>query len=518
MLNKTLIVDRVKDEFPEFYLEYGETFTEFLKVYYQWVENNSYTGPTKDVPSLLDIDETTSDFLKFFKKQYMADLPIELLGNQRYLQKHILDIYRSKGTDEGLRLLFRLLYNKEIDIYLPGSDVFRASAGKWILRKYFEVSEEDINKDLEGKEITGEYSGAKCIVESYEVKIHNGIRNHILWISNISGNFLENERVYDNISNLNSSPKIKGSVTGFKLNSSVPGFTTGEELLSVDDALLKFKVKKLQEGSLNGSLSPLVITEGLGYREGEIDYTYNKRGVPGSGAVIGSLLRDSDTTISFSDVPLADYANTPLNSADFGMPGSGAEDMSSNIEEALSFTDVNLKILYEAYSIEPGLLYDDTVDILAVDEDIARLEIQDDDGNFLGNNAVIEGYASFGTNLVETVQVVNSSFNYAFPSMVSLQTTDLKTVTGELVIGAVGIAEGYYGDNNSFLSNDKYLHDSLYYQEFSYDIKIDEKFSEYFDILRKVVHPAGKKAFGNSRIISETENISGIETIIEETS
>lgn len=518
MLNKTLIVDRVKDEFPDFYTEYGETFTEFLKVYYQWVEDNSYTGPTKDVPSLLDIDETTTEFLKFFKKQYMADLPIELLGNQRYLQKNILDIYRSKGTDEGLRLLFRLLYNKEIDIYIPGKDIFRLSAGKWILRKYLEVSEEDINKDLEGKEVTGEYSGAKCIVESYEIKIHNGIRNHILWISNISGNFLENERVYDSIDNLGLSPKIKGSVVGFNLNSSVPGFTTGEELLSSDDALLKFKVKKLQEGSLNGSLSPLVIREGYGYREGEIDYTFNKRGVSGSGAVIGTLLRDSGNTIHITDELINGYAATNLNSSDYGMPGPGADDVDSVIEPALSFNEVDLNILYEAYSIEPGLLYDDTVDIVATDEAIARLELTNDDGNRVGNNALIEGYASFGDNLVETVEIVSSSFNYEYPENITLQTNDLKSVTGQLVIGAVGIAEGYYGDNNGFLSNDKYLHDSYYYQEFSYDIKIDEKFSEYFDILRKVVHPAGKKAFGNSRIISETEGISDIETIIEETS
>ena len=158
MLNRSNPKDSVKSQFPDFYSEYGPIYIEFLKVYYAWMESNKYTAPAKEIPTLLDIDTTEDLFLNYFKKEYMNSMPESVLGDQRFLQKHILDLYRSKGSHEGLRLLFRLLYNKEIDIYIPGKDMFRLSNSKWVQRKYMEISNKEINKDLIGKQITGEIS------------------------------------------------------------------------------------------------------------------------------------------------------------------------------------------------------------------------------------------------------------------------------------------------------------------------------------------------------------------------
>ena len=514
MLNKTSIVNKVKSQFPEFYSEYGSSFIDFIQLYYSWIEINEYSGPTKNIQSLLDIDETTTLFLDFFKKEYMAGLPERIIGNQRFLQKHILDLYRSKGSSEGFKLLFRLLYNKEIDIYIPGKDVFKLSHGKWIRRKYIEISDREITKSFENKTIFGEISNASAVVETYDRINDNGITNHVLWVSSIEGTFLVNEKIYVNFEDIAESPVIKGSAIGFNILNSQINFSVGDNLYYENDADLKFIVSELNTVDLNGIITPKVLKIGDGYRDGEITSEYVMRGANGSNVEIGYFVRPSGVYKLLTDELINPYANTMLDAIDYDMPSPTTDDIDTIIADAFTFTNTELMELYSAYSIA-GAGYDDVVDIYATDLDILRLEMRTEDGTFYGNNAIIEGYPSFGTSRALNVKIVNSSFNYRNPIFITV-TNGIREIYGQLVIGPVGVAEGYYLDTNSFLSADKYIHDSFYYQEYSYDIKIDEIFNKYFDILVKTVHPTGKKAFGNIRVLS-TYNVSPeIETIFEE--
>ena len=62
-----------------------------------------------------DIDQTEEQFISHFINKYMRGIPTNILSDRRLLEKHILDVYRSKGSIEGLKLLFRLLYNLIIE-------------------------------------------------------------------------------------------------------------------------------------------------------------------------------------------------------------------------------------------------------------------------------------------------------------------------------------------------------------------------------------------------------------------
>jgi len=133
------------------------------------------------------------------------------------------------------------------------------------------------------------------------------------------------------------------------------------------------------------------------------------------------------------------------------------------------------------------------------------LEIRDSNNNIMGTDANIQGFPAYGINQAKTMTLKNSSLGYHNNDKITLQ-SNTKFITGVLIIGAIGKLEGYYSDNNSFASDQKYLIDSNYYQEYSYDIRTDEIFSEYFDVLKKTVHPTGKKAFGSPRLTTEINN------------
>ena len=62
----------IKEQFPAFYSEDGETFRIFLKAYYEFLEQ---TGNSLDFSRNLleyhDVDHTTDVFLDHFKKTYL---------------------------------------------------------------------------------------------------------------------------------------------------------------------------------------------------------------------------------------------------------------------------------------------------------------------------------------------------------------------------------------------------------------------------------------------------------------
>lgn len=58
-----------------------------------------------------------------------------------------------------------------------------------------------------------------------------------------------------------------------------------------------------------------------------------------------------------------------------------------------------------------------------------------------------------------------------------------------------------YLNNDGFLSDDKYIQDSYFYQDFSYVIKTKQTVERWRDTVKKLLHPSGFAFFGQIRII-----------------
>ena len=114
------ISNQIERQFPYLYRQYGPNLVAFIKAYFEWMEqSNLPIGEARSFYESYDIDTALNKFLVHFRNTYMYGIPQDVLGNQRLLQKHILELYRSKGSPQAIRLLFRLLYNEDIDFYIP---------------------------------------------------------------------------------------------------------------------------------------------------------------------------------------------------------------------------------------------------------------------------------------------------------------------------------------------------------------------------------------------------------------
>ena len=81
--------------------------------------------------SYADVDKTSGDFLEYFRRDFMPFIDRDVLANKRLLQKHVQELYLSKGTNESYQFLFRILYGLEAEITDPSLNVIRPSTSEF---------------------------------------------------------------------------------------------------------------------------------------------------------------------------------------------------------------------------------------------------------------------------------------------------------------------------------------------------------------------------------------------------
>ena len=116
----------IPNQVPEFVRADYPTFVAFVEAYYEYLDNQGV-----DLKSVRDLDQTIDEFIQYFKKELAVNLPKNLHVDERFLLQHIKDQYLAKGSEGSFKLLFKLLYNKNVQVTYPGQQMLRASDGKW---------------------------------------------------------------------------------------------------------------------------------------------------------------------------------------------------------------------------------------------------------------------------------------------------------------------------------------------------------------------------------------------------
>lgn len=132
-----------------------------------------------------------------------------------------------------------------------------------------------------------------------------------------------------------------------------------------------------------------------------------------------------------------------------------------------------------------------------------------------GLNANIRSTAFTGGGIATSLEIINSGFGYQnfdpqIPSRAEVlrlvsEQDPAKRIEAQGFLRREGIAEGYHLNRRSFLSSDKYLQDSDFYQEYSYQVLTALPFNVYKKTLIDVLHVAGTKPFGLYLATSENE-------------
>ena len=130
-------------------------------------------NPVQNIQQLLayaDTDNTVYSFLDKFKAALMESIPETVADgiSKRNLMKNIRDLYDTKGTEEGHKLFFRILFDEESSLIYPRENVLRISDGQWsddFLMRVTEIGTSDYSQ-IVGRVITGETSEATAVVQT----------------------------------------------------------------------------------------------------------------------------------------------------------------------------------------------------------------------------------------------------------------------------------------------------------------------------------------------------------------
>lgn len=267
----------VKNQFPQFYKEQGTEFIEFVKEYYNWTQQSNNTiFHSRNLLDYRDIDKTIDEFLVHFKEKYLGSGPLTQSKIPSNV-KHSLDFYRSKGTDQGTKLIFQELYNEPgVDIYYPGADVIRPSDGEWKVPVYLEVSVSPKNASFVGKIITGSSSGATAFVESSSRRSIGGKFFDLLIVSDVTGQFQYLENLTSDGS-LKDSPKVIGSLSNIVIDDPGKDFFEGDivDVISTGRGTLG-KARINTTGQSTGKISFQLIYGGTCYGSNTVEITADK--------------------------------------------------------------------------------------------------------------------------------------------------------------------------------------------------------------------------------------------------
>lgn len=270
----------IESQFPSFYREEGPQFIEFVKKYYEWLEqSNNVLFHTRKLLEYRDIDNTVEDFIVFFKEETLKNIQFDVATNKQLLVKNSLDLYRSKGTPRSVDLFFKLVYGKPARTYYPADDLFKLSDNTWKIPEYLEVTPTVFNPGFEGKQVRGLRSGATAFVENYaikkkintqvdsngnDVKISKDI--HVFFITNVRGTFRYNETiVHSEITDPRNAPKIIGSLNEVSVITGASDYVVGDVVNLISNTGFNGKALVKSVSNVTGQVDFTLVDGGWGY-------------------------------------------------------------------------------------------------------------------------------------------------------------------------------------------------------------------------------------------------------------
>ena len=485
-----------------------------------------------DLVNFRDPDNVISNFLSNFRDEFLATLPDKLANevDKRNLIKNVKSLYRSKGTNKGHEIFFRILFNEESQTFYPRENLLRVSDGKYDTLKVMRaIADTGDTAQLVGRTITGSTSNAYAIIENvnkYQIG-SDTVTEFILNNDSMQGTFQIGEQIVGTASD-EDDWYIKATVTG------IPGtkVLTNDGTLNEPGDVIKviaggvgaiFSIDEV--GS--GELTEIVITnKGANYSVGD-KLVFDNSGTNGRDAagfvrvINGGVAAEDSDQIVLEDGTMAGdqyFGNSIMQEKDTGngtiekifltYNGTGYTSLPTvtitstggstgtvnawgdEIGRIVKLKTVELGKKYQDAPTPPTLAFYNSAilsgatgtfsvgqscttssgqgTIVAYNPNTNVLRIKDITGTFTEGQLLSADSGGSGT-------IAKNDPSSATVNVVSVADTD-------------GI---FINEDGKLSESTMKVQDSLYYQDFSYVLKVASSIAVWRDAFKKTMHTAG---------------------------
>ena len=533
------------------------------------------SNPVNTIQELLqfrDPDKVVSNFLTKFRNEFLNTIPENLDAglDKRNLIKNIKSVYRAKGTSRGHEIFFRMLFGLTSETIYPRENMLRVSDGKWttnkVLRTIQSINLTGDTSLLIGRSITGQTSGATALVEAvskFQIGA-NEVTEFTLNEDTIVGTFVTGEEIRGTESDT-ASTFIKAQTTG------IPGTVTisNDGIYSNENDTVT--VTGGGTGSLitvegvgNGGITDFIIDNGgNSYQIGD-SIVFNNANTSGGGAtaavsIVNGGLQVENSTEDHIILEDATVIGDPYTGnkvvqesgtgngeiTDIRIINPGSNYVKTPIITVSSSTGENASVFAHGDEIgkvlslkivEPGAEYNQSpspptlsipgymilkdisgsfvADLTATSVDSSSSTITATTGVFDSTRQILKFTSASG--IFQAGRVITLSNG----ATATIAKVDQPTATVNVV--AIADTAGTYVNEDGHLSDDAMrIQDSLYYQDFSYVIKVGRVINDWRDSFKKTMHTAGFYFTGQvnieSRISAQiSQPVEGIISGIEE--
>lgn len=519
--------DVVAKQLPEFVRENYPTFVSFVEAYYEFLGKNQI-----EIRKVRDVDLTLDDFIQYFKKELAHNFPANV-PNPRFLMKHVRDEYLAKGSEASYRLLFRLLYGKEIYMDYPGRSMLRVSDGRWKqdVSVFVRVDAGSPN-DVVGKAVDVQTSRKVYRTEINPTtlkltKVTVNVESAVLideekniWEIFLDRNFYGTISPGDVIKYGSSFQSLVLPTTAkLKIQNKGSDFKPGMifQVSSGNGSPIWFKVTSVDDEG--GLVNIDIIKFGLYY-----DTDFSITTLPSSAVRSTKKIERQISTITYSKIlDTVGVINILTGGANYLVApqvvigGNGTGATAHAVVSGGVVTDIILDTQGEGYTTY-------FVNIVAQPGDTGS-----------GATAEVITGDKYSYNTIDSTSGFNELgyvnygdyWNYAYSDGAYVGTIarqfylDAKdTLAGNpalinVTLDALAKYPGYYKSNDGFLDDAMFIQDSYYYQAFSYVIRIDEQLQSYAAAVRSMLHPSGMALFGEYSIDNKFDLSIALEVMIK---
>ena len=510
------------------------------------VISNYRPNPVNNISDLInfrDPDKVVDHFLTNMRNEFLATLPENLaLGiDKKKLIKNIKSLYRSKGSVRGHEMFFRILFGEQSETIYPREQMLKASDGQFdslkVLRVIATVGDATL---LIGRTITGQTSEATAIVENtstFQIGVST-VTQLILNADSIQGTFTVGEEIQGTTSDTDDY-FIKANITGIPgtkniTNDGSLNKTTDTINLTAGGTGALFQIEDIGPGKVT---EIIIDNKGIGYSVGD-SLVFNNAGTNGNNAagfisvinggiadqngssldatgVEDNIVLEDETTRGdayqgnlimqekFTDLQTIEkifltngggqYTLTPTVTVNSSTGTGGIiKAYGDEIGKIVKLKTVELGRSYETAPSPPVLGFFNNMIVTSIigtfivngtvtggtsgatgtiadfDSDRGLLRIKDVTGTFQLNETITSNTG--GTCTLSKIDIATASVN----------------------VVAVSDTDGtFISERGKVSETTMRVQDSLYYQDYSYVIKVGQSIARWRDAFKKTMHTAG---------------------------
>ena len=507
---------------------------------------NYRPNPVNNISDLInfrDPDKVINHFLTNMRNEFLATLPENLAAgvDRRKLIKNVKSLYRSKGSVRGHEMFFRILFGETSETIYPREQMLKASDGQFdslkVLRVIATVGDATL---LVGRTITGQTSKATAIIENtstFQIGAST-VTQLILNADSIQGTFTVGEEVQGTTSDTDDY-FIKANITGIPgtkniTNDGSLNTTTDTITLTAGGTGALFQIEDIGPGKIT---EIVIDNKGTGYEVGD-KLTFINTGTNGNNAagfvkVVNGGIADQNDSLEpasgvedrivledettngdayegkvimqekFTDLQTIEeffitnggnqYTSLPTVTVTSTTGSNGVvKAYGDEIGKIVKLKTVSLGRSYETAPTPPVLGFFNNMIVTSIL------------GTFIANGTVTGGTSgATGTisdfdNARGLLRIKSVTGTFAIDETITsntggtctLKKLDISTATVNVV--SISDTDGaFISERGKISETTMRVQDSLYYQDYSYVIKVGQSIARWRDAFKKTMHTAG---------------------------